>query len=260
MLNLIKPDEGEVRIGGVDISEKHADIDLKKKAQIIFQDPYGSLNPRMKVEDIILEGIDIFKLYTGKERNKRLRRLLDIVGLAFSAKNKYPHQFSGGERQRIGIARALSVEPEFIVCDEPVSSLDVSIRAQVLNLLKDLQEEFALSYLFISHDLNVVRYISDRIAVMYKGKIVEKAESGKLYYEPRHPYTKYLLSANLSAEPKQRFKKLAYEVIEKEVADEGKGCIFYPLCPVSRNICQEINPSFEEVEPYHYVACHLYKR
>ncbi len=257
LLNLIKPDEGKVRIGGVDVSEKYGARDLKKKAQIIFQDPYGSLNPRMKVKDIILEGVDIFKLYSRDAKEKRLKELLNVVGLPYYAKDKYPHQFSGGERQRIGVARALSVEPEFIVCDEPVSSLDISIRAQILNLLKDLQENFSLSYLFISHDLNVVRYISDRIAVMYKGKIVEEAESSKLYDEPYHPYTRYLLSANLSAKPSQRFKRLVYEVVEKEVKDEKKGCVFYSSCPVSRDICQEVSPPLKEVAPSHYVACHF---
>lgn len=258
LLHLIEPNKGSVKVEGVDVY-RSKDRNLKKKAQIIFQDPYGSLNPRMKVKDIILEGINIFKLYSSRAKEKRLKELLDVVGLPASSKNKYPHQFSGGERQRIGIARALSTEPDFIVCDEPVSSLDVSIRAQILNLLKDLQREFGLSYLFISHDLNVVRYISDRIAVMYKGKIVERAETEELYKNPLHPYTKYLLSANLTAEPEQRHKRLSFQLKEKEEEKE-RGCIFYSVCPDVKPDCRESNPTLKEIEPGHFVACHLYKK
>lgn len=262
ILGLIKPDEGRINIKGVNISikDKKEVVFLRKSIQIIFQDPYSSLNPRIKIEDIILEGIDIFKLDSGKGKDKRLRRLLDLVGLPYSAKDKYPHQFSGGERQRVAIARALSVEPDFIVCDEPVSSLDVSIRAQILNLLKNLQEELNLSYLFISHDLSVVRYISQEVAVMYKGKIVEQAKSEELYKKPYHPYTKLLLSAILSAKPEQRKKKVVFYFKDNVKSQEAKGCVFSFFCPDAKKECQESTPFLKEIEPNHFVACHLYKK
>jgi oligopeptide transport system ATP-binding protein len=264
LLNLIRPDEGSVTIDGIEI-DKDRSRSFKKKAQVIFQDPYGSLSPRMKIKEIISEGIDIFKLYSSKPREKRLDELLRVVGLSEIAKDKYPHQFSGGERQRIGIARALSTEPDFIVCDEPVSSLDVSIRAQILNLLQDLQKKFSLSYLFISHDLNVVRFISDRIAVMYKGKIVEEAETEELYNNPLHPYTRYLLSANLTAESEQRHKRFSLQLKEKEAAEEEqqqeeeqRACSFYPICPLARSDCRKTQPPLKEVKSGHQAACHLY--
>lgn len=261
ILGLIKPDGGKVNIRGMDVSTKDRKkiVFLKKAAQIIFQDPHSCLNPRMRVKDIILEGINIFKLGSKEEREKKLKRLLDLVGLPYSAKDKYPHQFSGGERQRVGIARALSTEPEFIVCDEPVSSLDVSIRAQILNLLKDLQEELNLSYLFISHDLSVVRYISQEVAVMYKGRVVEQAKSEDLYKKPYHPYTKLLLLAILSATPAQRKKKTPLYPKDSNKTCEVRGCVFSPLCPDAKKECQESIPSLKEIEPNHLVACHLQK-
>jgi oligopeptide/dipeptide ABC transporter ATP-binding protein len=199
----------------------------------------------------------LFNTVKPARHQQKLKELLDAVGLSYSAAGKYPHQFSGGERQRIGIARALSTEPEFIVCDEPVSSLDVSIRAQILNLLKDLQQERNLSYLFISHDLNVVGFLSDIIAVMYKGKIVEQAESDVLYNNPLHPYTKRLLSANLKAEPQQRHKKIRVNFEEEQAQEPEKGCIFYPLCRDEKKDaqCKEVMPSLREIEPGHFVAC-----
>ncbi|MCK5305589.1 MAG: ABC transporter ATP-binding protein [Candidatus Omnitrophica bacterium] len=239
ILGLIRPDSGSVKINGTDVFDKckKKRLLLKKSAQIIFQDPYGSLNPRMKIGDIVLEGVDIFRLAKKEGREKRLKKLLGLVGLPYFAKDKYPHQFSGGERQRIAIARALSTEPEFIVCDEAVSSLDMSIRAQILNLLKDLQDNLGLSYLFISHDLNVVKYISDQVAVMYRGRIVEYAESSLLYQNPRHPYTKLLLSANLSANPDERKRKFILPELDDKLTKEYK----------------ETPPPLEEVEPNHFV-------
>lgn len=261
ILGLIKADEGKINIAGVDISlkNKRKNLFLKKKAQIIFQDPYGSLNPRMKIKDIILEGVDIFKLVDKRAREKRLEELLNLVGLPPSSKDKYPHQFSGGERQRVAIARALSTEPEFIVCDEPISSLDVSIRAQILNLLKKLKEELNLSYLFISHDLSVVRYISEEIAVMYKGRIVEKAASEVLYERQRHPYTKLLLSSILYAVYEQRKRKITSNIQnndENELVDTD-ACPFASLCPQVKKRCLKSTPLLKEIEKGHFLACYL---
>ena len=210
ILNLLKPDRGQVIIKGIDVfSRDKGDIKkVRRGAQIIFQDPFNSLNPRMSIKDILLEGIRIHKLYDSQGEDKRLKELLGLVGLVYADKSKYPHQFSGGQRQRIAIARALSVEPEFIVCDEAVSSLDMSIRAQILNLLKQLQKELNLSYLFISHDLPLVEYFCDRVAVMYQGKIVEIASSEEIYENPLHPYTKILFQAGLAPEPKTRKIKI----------------------------------------------------
>jgi ABC-type oligopeptide transport system ATPase subunit len=222
LLNLLKPDKGEVRINGINaFSKNKADVKkVRRSAQIIFQDPFDSLNPRMSIKNLLLEGVRLYKLYDKKDEDKRLKELLELVGLVYSDRNKYPHQFSGGQRQRIAIARALSVEPEFIVCDEAVSSLDMSIRAQILNLLKDLQKELNLSYLFISHDLPLVEYFCSRVAVMYQGKIVEIADAKDIYNNPIHPYTKILLKAGLSPEPETRNLKI--DIKSFEYKSDGK--------------------------------------
>lgn len=236
--------------------------DFSKKVQMIFQDPQASLNPRMTVGDIIAEGLYIHKMYkTRKETNDVVYGLLEKVGLNREHANRFPHEFSGGQRQRIGIARALAMNPEFIVCDEPISALDVSIQAQVVNLLKKLQNETGLTFLFISHDLSMVKYISDRIAVMYLGDLVELSESDEMYKKPLHPYTEALLSAVPVADPD-------YEVNKRRVKLEGDipspinppvGCKFASRCPKVMVICKTERPIIKEMTKDHYVACHLYK-
>lgn len=232
--------------------------DFKRKAQMIFQDPYASLNPRMLVSNIIGEGIDVHKLLKGQERVNRIHELLELVGLNKEHANRFPHEFSGGQRQRIGIARALAVNPEFIVCDEPISALDVSIQAQVVNLLEDLQEKMGLTYLFIAHDLSMVRYISDRVAVMYLGSMMELANSNELYEEPLHPYTRALLSAIPIPDPEMQRKRERI-VLQGDVpspVNPPKGCKFVDRCPMATEKCRNERPKFEEVKVDHYVACH----
>ncbi|WP_102399958.1 ABC transporter ATP-binding protein [Haloimpatiens massiliensis] len=253
---------GEVLFDGIDIhklnkTEKKA---FTRRAQMIFQDPYASLNPRMTVGEIIGEGIDIHALYTGKERMDRIYHLLQLVGLNKEHATRFPHEFSGGQRQRIGIARSLAIEPEFIVCDEPISALDVSIQAQIVNLLVQLQREFDLTYLFIAHDLSMVKHISDRVGVMYLGCLVELASSHDLYSKPLHPYTQALLSAIPIPDPeiersKQRIK------LEGEVPspiNPKPGCRFAERCRYAKPICHEQTPVLKEIEKEHYVACHLF--
>lgn len=260
VLRLYPADGGIVKYKGKDVhkSTKKEYKQLTKGMQMIFQDPYASLNPRMTVGDIIAEGLEIHKLYKGKARMERVQELLQMVGLNREHASRFPHEFSGGQRQRIGIARALAVEPEFIVCDEAISALDVSIQAQVINLLMDLQEQLGLTYLFISHDLSMVRHISDEIAVMYLGNMVEKAETDSLYDEPLHPYTKGLLEAIPTPDPifeKQREHKLLSGDIMMAAAKE-EGCKFRSRCPIAGEQC-EVRPDLREVKPNHYVACHM---
>ncbi|MDQ0150857.1 ABC transporter ATP-binding protein [Eubacterium multiforme] len=229
-------------------------------SQMIFQDPYASLDPRMTVGDIIAEGIDIHKLYTGKERTEKIYELLNLVGLNKEHASRFPHEFSGGQRQRIGIARALAVEPEFIVCDEPISALDVSIQAQVVNLLIDLQKRMGLTYLFIAHDLSMVRHISDKVGVMYLGNLMEVAPSNELYKNPIHPYTKALMSSIPVAEYNGGKKKERIE-LEGEVSspiNPKPGCRFASRCKYAKPICNEKQPELKELEKDHFVACHLY--
>lgn len=233
---------------------------FNRKMQMIFQDPYASLNPRMTVADIVAEGLDIHGLVSGAKRRETVVQLLRTVGLNEEHADRFPHEFSGGQRQRIGIARALAVEPEFIIADEPISALDVSIQAQVVNLMKRLQREKGLTYLFIAHDLSMVKYISDRVGVMYLGNLVELAESEELYAEPLHPYTEALLSAVPIPDP-QVGKKRERIVLKGDVPspiNPPSGCCFRTRCPKVMDICSEKAPVWEQVKPRHWVACHLY--
>lgn len=261
VVRLYQADGGKVLFRDTDVhrvNRKQAH-QLTKKMQMIFQDPYSSLNPRMTVGDIIGEGLDIHKLYTGKKvRTERIYELLEMVGLNREHAGRFPHEFSGGQRQRVGIARALSVEPEFIVCDEAISALDVSIQAQIINLLMDLQEELGLTYLFIAHDLSMVRHISDDIAVMYLGNLVEKAETDTLYTKPLHPYTQGLLEAVPTPDPiyeRQREKVLLGGDV-KSFHAERKGCCFASRCKYAAEQCWTAKPELREMEQSHFVACH----
>ena len=232
----------------------------RRKMQYIFQDPYASLNPRMTVGDIVGEPIDIHRLASGKaERKERIDSLLEQVGLNSEQATRYPHEFSGGQRQRIGIARALAVEPEFIVCDEPVSALDVSIQAQIINMLEKLQQEMGPTYLFIAHDLAVVKHISQRIGVMYLGKIVEITDTRELHAHPTHPYTRALLSAIPAFDPQiNRARKRI--ILEGEIPNPltpPKGCVFSTRCPYAKDVCSEQSPVLKEMSPGHSVACHF---
>lgn len=260
IMRLYKPDEGSITFKGKDIWNygKKERFRYTQEVQMIFQDPYASLDPLCVIGDTISEGMDIHKLYMGKEREKRVLELLLMVGLNKEHLNRFPHEFSGGQRQRIGIARALAVDPELIVCDEPISALDVSIQAQVVNLLKKLQREFGLSYLFITHDLSMVRQISDRIAVMYLGSIVEIAPSEEIYTCNYHPYTRALLSAIPIADPaleKERKRILLYGDVPSPV-NLPKGCAFAGRCPYASEQCHQEKPKLKEVRPGHFVACH----
>jgi len=264
ILQLYRPTDGEVYFEGVDITKtKGEDLrKMRRRMQMIFQDPYASLNPRMTVGSIIGEPLEVHNIGSNKkERQERVQELLKTVGLNPYFVNRYPHEFSGGQRQRIGVARALAVNPAFIVCDEPISALDVSIQAQIINLLEDLQDELGLTYLFIAHDLSVVRHISDRIAVMYLGKIVELADRDELYENPMHPYTQALLSAVPIPDPKietQR-KRIILEGDVPSPANPPRGCNFSTRCPRVMDICRQEDPPFKEYKPAHYAACYLYE-
>ncbi|MGZ3654576.1 MAG: ABC transporter ATP-binding protein [Bdellovibrionota bacterium] len=258
ILRLIEPTSGSVYFDGQDVLKYNADElrRIRRKMQIIFQDPYASLNPRMTVGSIISEPIKIHGLAKGAEITKRVSKLLDLCGLRAEAINRYPHEFSGGQRQRICIARALAVEPEFIVCDEPVSALDVSIQAQIVNLLQDLQKELKLTYLFIAHDLKVVEHISDRVAVMYLGKIAEMASGEDLYRDPKHPYTKALFSAIPVANPKGKKQRIILQGDVPSPINVPPGCPFHPRCPMARDNCKRDIPGLEEKAPGHWASCH----
>lgn len=256
---------GTVKFMGKDVGKMSSREELmkfKKNAQIIFQDPYASLDPRMTVSEIIEEGMNNFHLYEGKQRKERVYELLEQVGLNKEHASRFPHEFSGGQRQRIGIARALAVDPKFIVCDEPISALDVSIQAQVVNLLIKLQKELGLTYLFIAHDLAMVKHISDRVGVMYMGQMVEIAPSDELYKNPIHTYTKALLSAIPIPNPKiEKEKKMI--PLEGEVGSPincSEGCRFQSRCKYAMKKCGEVTPKLQELEPGHFVACHLYEK
>ena len=261
MIRLYEPTAGTVTLGGVDVTKlpKSKLKAYRRKMQMIFQDPYASLNPRLTVLDIIGEALDIHGLAASRaERRRRVEQLLETVGLSAEHASRYPHEFSGGQRQRIGIARALAVEPEFIVCDEPISALDVSIQAQIVNLLIELQKKMGFTYLFVAHDLSMVKYISDRVAVMYLGKIVELARSEDLYAQPQHPYTQALLSAIPVPDPDREAQKERI-VLNGELPspiDPPSGCPFRTRCRAATERCSREAPAFREVRPGHWASCH----
>ncbi|NHM31718.1 oligopeptide/dipeptide ABC transporter ATP-binding protein [Neobacillus terrae] len=261
IVGLQSPTAGRIIYNGVDVEtlDKKSKINVNREMQIIFQDPYASLNPRMRVGDIIAEGIDAHNLAKGKARQDRIFELLDRVGLRPEHARRYPHEFSGGQRQRIGIARALAVNPKFIVADEPISALDVSIQAQVINLMEDLKKQEELTYLFIAHDLGMVKHISDRIGVMYLGKMMELANSYDLFAEPLHPYTQALLSAIPVANPKAaKRERIVLAGDPPSPVNPPSGCRFRTRCPHAMSICAEVVPAWKEVKPNHWTACHLY--
>lgn len=262
LLKLYNPTAGEIFYDSKEIGKLNTKqmLPYRKQMQMIFQDPYASLNPRLTVGDIIGEPLDIYKICKGKEREDKVKYFLDKVGLDQNHMNRYPHEFSGGQRQRIGIARALAVNPEFIVCDEPISALDVSIQAQIINMIEDLQNDFGLTYLFIAHDLSMVKHISNRVGIMYLGKLVEIAESNEVYSNPIHPYTNALLSAIPIPDPDEA-KKRQRIILEGDIPspiDPPPGCRFKSRCRHAKAICGEEEPVLKEVSPGHSVACHLF--
>jgi oligopeptide/dipeptide ABC transporter ATP-binding protein len=261
ILRLIEPTSGSVLFDGIPVfSLKGGELRrLRKRFQIIFQDPYGSLNPRLTVGSMIAEPIKIHKIAKGAAVKERVADLLEKVGIPAEHMNRYPHEFSGGQRQRIGIARSLAVGPEFVVADEPVSSLDVSVQAQILNLLRDLQGEFGLTFLFITHDLGVVEYLADRVAVMYLGKIVEVAQTERLFGNVKHPYTQALISAIPSLDPQKKRQRIVLPGDVPSPAAVPPGCPFHPRCPKAMSHCRTDVPSLREDEPGHHVSCWLYQ-
>lgn len=260
MMRLLAPTKGEIWFNGQDISKLNDKQlrEVRKDFQMIFQDPYASLNPRMTVGEIIAEPLIVHNMMGKKERDRWVHELLECVGLTHYHANRYAHEFSGGQRQRIGIARALSVNPKLIVADEPVSALDVSIQSQVLNLMQDLQKELGLTYLFISHDLSVVEHISDRVGVMYLGKIVEISQKESLYGNPLHPYTQALMSAVPVANPRMKRERIILEGDIPSPSNPPTGCTFHPRCRSCMEICKTTVPELKEIEPGHFAACHLY--
>lgn len=262
ILQLYKPTAGHVYVNDIDLTTLKKEEMRKKRRhmQMIFQDPYASLNPRMTVNDIVGEALIVHNVAKGAEVSKRVGELLDLVRLNPAYASRYPHEFSGGQRQRIGIARALALQPELIICDEPISALDVSIQAQIVNLLEELQEKFNLTYLFIAHDLSMVRHISNRVAVMYLGVIVEIANRNDLYDNPLHPYTQALLSAVPIPDPNiEKNKRIILEGDVPSPVDPPSGCRFRTRCPLADTICAELRPEFREISPDHFVACHMVK-
>ncbi len=257
MLRLIEPTSGSVIIDGKDVFKLNgAELKaMRRNMQIIFQDPYASLDPRMPIGESVMEGLNIHRIGTSKERYQIMLDTLKKVGLEDYHARRYPHEFSGGQRQRIGIARALALRPKFIVCDEPVSALDVSIQSQVLNILKDLQGEFGLTFLFIAHNLSVVEHISNRVAVMYLGKMVELTDRDELFANPLHPYTKALMSAIPIPDPMLKRERTILKGDVPSPLNPPKGCRFHPRCPIAVEICSQQEPEFREATPDHWVAC-----
>jgi oligopeptide transport system ATP-binding protein len=262
VLQLYRPTAGHVYFEDQELTRLKGEQlrRMRRRMQMIFQDPYASLNPRMTVGNIVSEPLEVHNILNRQERQERVQELLDIVGLNPYFINRYPHEFSGGQRQRIGVARALAVNPDFIVCDEPISALDVSIQAQILNMLEDLQERFNLTYLFIAHDLAVVRHISSRVAVMYLGKLAELTDRDTLYDNPLHPYTQALLSAVPIPDPvvEEHRSRIILEGDVPSPAHPPQGCNFNTRCPKAMDICREIDPEFKDLGHDHWVACHLY--
>jgi len=262
MVRLVEPTAGSVLLDGVDITRMNGAMlrAQRQKLQMIFQDPYGSLNPRMTVEDVVGEALDIHGLAENKSaRAKQIAELLKAVGLDASYAQRYPHEFSGGQRQRIGIARALAVEPKLIVCDEPVSALDVSVQAQIINLLQDLQQQRGLAYLFIAHDLAVVEHISRRVMVMYLGKVVELADAKAIVHEPKHPYTQALISAVPVVDPDSKRQRIILPGDVPSPIHPPPGCPFHPRCPIAEDRCRVEIPALREIAAGHFAACHLAK-
>jgi len=260
LVHLIQPTEGTIRLNiDGDWTEVNSQTirGLRDRMQIVFQDPFSSLNPRMRIRDIVAEPLEAHGIKNRRERYERVEAMLEAVGLGPHHMNRFPHEFSGGQRQRIGIARALALNPSLVVCDEPVSALDVSVQAQVLNLLADLQEEFGLTYLFIAHDLAVVKHISDRVAVMYLGKIVELTDKNELYRNPKHPYTQALLSAIPEADPTIKKERILLKGDVPSPINPPKGCRFHTRCPKVMDICKVEEPEFVDSGNGHFVACHL---
>lgn len=262
IIKLYEPTGGQIIYDGHDLSSLSPKqmLPYRKKIQMIFQDPYASLNSRMTVGDIVGESIDIHGVYKGKDRMERIQNLLTTVGLNSEHASRYPHEFSGGQRQRIGIARSLAVQPEFIICDEPISALDVSIQAQVINMLEELQEKMGLTYLFIAHDLSMVKHISDRIGVMYLGKMVEIGNSDEVYGHPMHPYTKALLSAIPIPDPEEAALRKRIMLLGEipSPIDPPPGCRFKGRCKYAKTICSEVDPELKNLGSDHFVACHLF--
>lgn len=262
-IRLYEPTEGEILFNGVDIAkmgERDLRNTVRRDIQMVFQDPYASLNPRKTLKEILLEPIRTHKVVPKGQENDFINSILEKVGFNPMYVNRYPHEFSGGQRQRIGIARALTLNPKLIIADEPVSALDVSIQAQIINLMKDLQTEFNLTYIFISHDLSVVKHISDRVGVMYLGQMMEFAPKDALYADPKHPYTQALLSA--VPVPRKKGEQQRERIILKgdlpSPANPPSGCVFHTRCPVATKMCSETIPEYKEISPEHFVACHLY--
>lgn len=264
ILQLYKPTGGKVEFDGTDLVHLKGEHmrQMRRKMQMIFQDPYASLNPRMTVAQLVGEPLVVHEVATGAEINDRVAHLLEIVNLNPAFATRYPHEFSGGQRQRIGVARALALQPSFIICDEPISALDVSIQAQVVNLLEELQEQFNLTYLFIAHDLSMVKHISDRVAVMYLGVIVELAVRDELYAKPLHPYTQALLSAVPIPDPiaDAKRKRVILQGDVPSPANPPSGCRFRTRCPIAEAVCAETRPEFREIKPGHFVACFFAER
>lgn len=261
LLRLEQPTGGQVRLDGLDVTTASAATlrAMRRKMQIVFQDPFSSLHPKMTAGQLVAEPMLLHRIATRKDVRERVARLFDLVGLAPYQMDRYPHQFSGGQRQRIAIARALAVDPSLIVCDEPVSALDVSIQAQIINLLTDLQEKLGVSYVFISHDLGVVRYISHEIAVMYLGRIIEQGPKDELFASPKHPYTKALLSAVPRPDPSYRSRRIVLKGDLPNPLDPPPGCSFSSRCAHVREMCREVGPELETVSPQHRAACHFWR-
>jgi len=262
ILRLVEPTEGEIKFEGRDITQLNDEEmrKLRRDMQIIFQDPFASLNPRHTIEKIISEPLLVHGMKSAKERRERVYDLLNVVGLSRYHARRYPHQFSGGQRQRIGIARALANNPKLVICDEPVSALDVSVQSQILNLMEDLRDTFNLTYIFIAHDLSVVKHISDRVGVMYLGNIVEMANKDAIYDDPKHPYTQALLSAVPLPDPDIERERIILKGDVPSPSNPPTGCPFHTRCPEVMDICKELKPSFKETTDNHFVACHLYEK